>query len=544
MAEEKRKTLEEAQEDYQKIFDKIEELREKLAVADNKEKQELKESIAQLEDVLEIAGEKIATAAKAEEVQSEEVVSKAELPDFEEILKMSDDSKKEIVSSANKYGLNQRKIADIVISIDDDDYKKEILSNAKQYGFSDYAILDITNSIKDKEFRQSAYDTSVLTYDPTSKAFAGSSLDLEFTERDTIESVAERLDSFVAEGSITREEADEIFDRVGEELHLAAREELAALQKENSSYEKDKEANIELKEQLLKEDGAKVESVRGYDEAVKQIEAKITDNNKRIESLEKEVENAPKVFDAASLIENNKDVEDSKDQELEKLRKELARVTRDRDKMLADRGLEEKWRKERETTIEELTNDSDYEEKEVDKETRLKEINAKITSLAKEVETLINEYGSNNKNITKLEEKLQKALEKDNTTEVKELGEEISKIRDKNIELKNIINERKSAIESLQEEKELIQADTLALDALTPEEYQEITNTLRDKSIIRQILKQKGLYDIYKKKVEDRTPEEMDQIRNAIKDAATEISNAKLENREVSSLELVKALYG
>ena len=64
MAEEKRKTLEEAQEDYQKIFDKIEELREKLAVADNKEKQELKESIAQLEDVLEIAGEKIATAAK------------------------------------------------------------------------------------------------------------------------------------------------------------------------------------------------------------------------------------------------------------------------------------------------------------------------------------------------------------------------------------------------------------------------------------------------------------------------------------------------
>ena len=42
MAEEKRKTLEEAQEDYQKIFDKIEELREKLAVADNKEKQELK----------------------------------------------------------------------------------------------------------------------------------------------------------------------------------------------------------------------------------------------------------------------------------------------------------------------------------------------------------------------------------------------------------------------------------------------------------------------------------------------------------------------
>ena len=438
---------------------------------------------------------------------------------------MSDDSKKEIVSSANKYGLNQRKIADIVISIDDDDYKKEILSNAKQYGFSDYAILDITNSIKDKEFRQSAYDTSVLTYDPTSKAFAGSSLDLEFTERDTIESVAERLDSFVAEGSITREEADEIFDRVGEELHLAAREELAALQKENSSYEKDKEANIELKEQLLKEDGAKVESVRGYDEAVKQIEAKITDNNKRIESLEKEVENAPKVFDAASLIENNKDVEDSKDQELEKLREELARVTRDRDKMLADRGLEEKWRKERETTIEELTNDSDYEEKEVDKETRLKEINAKITSLAKEVETLINEYGSNNKNITKLEEKLQKALEKDNTTEVKELGEEISKIRDKNIELKNIINERKSAIESLQEEKELIQADTLALDALTPEEYQEITNTLRDKSIIRQILKQKGLYDIYKKKVEDRTPEEMDQIRNAIKDAATEISN-------------------
>ena len=278
MAEEKRKTLEEAQEDYQKIFDKIEELREKLAVADNKEKQELKESIAQLEDVLEIAGEKIATAAKAEEVQSEEVVSKAELPDFEEILKMSDDAKKEIVSSANKYGLNQRKIADIVISIDDDDYKKEILSNAKQYGFSDYAILDITNSIKDKEFRQSAYDTSVLTYDPTSKAFAGSSLDLEFTENDTIESVAERLDSFVAEGSITREEADEIFERVGEELHLAAREELAALQKENNSYEKDKETNIKLKEQLLKEDGAKVESVRGYDEAVRQIEAKITDN--------------------------------------------------------------------------------------------------------------------------------------------------------------------------------------------------------------------------------------------------------------------------
>ena len=819
--ETKERALEEALDNYQEIYDKVRELEEKIANARNEEKAELKETLNALNDVLETAAQKVADASpKVEE----------NLPSYEEILEKDDDFKKEVVSNADKYGLDQRKIANIVISINDDDYKKEVLANAKQYGFSDYAISDIVNSVKDREFRQNAYDTSVLTYDPESKAFAAEevskdrTIDLKFTKEDTIESVAERLDSLVDEGIMTREQADNIFERVGEELHLAAREELAALEKENNDYADDKRANIELKDQLIKEDGAKKESVKGYGEAVRQISNKMSENEERIAALHKELESVPSEFDASSLFEEkvekeekveekNEEPEENKEEPKEeekevvaeevkpnidygnaeivynkgqyypskpgelsdeeikhemmedyksnmkltdedvkdlyiirgmgamedgngniyepyavgikekeevksdieyeeeivdnegqyypskpgalsdeeikhemmedyKRRKKLTdedvkdlyiirgmgamedgngniyepyavgrKVVKEKTEVkkeepeyeiifnegkyyqirpgeLSDEQIEQDMMEDyklmmhlsdedvkdlhiirgmgamedgngniyepyavgrkivkeeteevnqdeaveevtveekQESTIEELQEELDRlraerdklieetaskDDKEVETEVevdenaiRLQEVEEKLAAVQQEVESLIADYEENINKMNNLIKDLQEALDNEDYKGLKDVNAKIIELKETNGKLKDSIKEAKSSLESLQEEREMIQTDILAKETLTPEEYREITNTLRNKNLVRQILKQKGVYDIYRKGVEERTPEEQDQIRSALREAIDEVANAKLENRDASVLDLVQALY-
>ncbi len=823
--EKKDRALEEALDNYQEIYDKVRELEETIANARNEEKAELKETLKALNDVLETAAQKVADASpKVEE----------NLPSYEEILEKDDDFKKEVVSNADKYGLDQRKIANIVISINDDDYKKEVLANAKQYGFSDYAISDIVNSVKDREFRQNAYDTSVLTYDPESKAFAAEevskdrTIDLKFTKEDTIESVAERLDSLVDEGIMTREQADNIFERVGEELHLAAREELAALEKENRDYADDKRANIELKDQLIKEDGAKKESVKGYGEAVRQISNKMSENEERIAALHKELESVPSEFDASSLFEEkvekeetveekNEEPEENKEEPKEEEKEVVAeevkpnidygnaeivfnegqyypskpgelsdeeikhemmedykrrmhlsdedvkdlyiirgmgamedgngnvyepyavgikekeneekveyenqllctgtyaldslpgawkmseaeveealnrRILEDvfrthpeyrefEDELIVDRGADasdngltdgdqlgtyiiyrrvkkevkveepeyeiifnegkyyqirpgelsdeqieqdmmedyklmmhlsdedvkdlhiirgmgamedgngniyepyavgrkivkeeteevnqdeaveevaveeqqestieelqeelDRLRAERDKLIEETASKDDKEvetEVEVDENAiRLQEIEEKLAAVQQEVESLIADYEENINKMNNLIKDLQEALDNEDYKGLKDVNAKIIELKETNGKLKDSIKEAKSSLESLQEEREMIQTDILAKETLTPEEYREITNTLRNKNLVRQILKQKGVYDIYRKGVEERTPEEQDQIRSALREAIDEVANAKLENRDASVLDLVQALY-
>ena len=95
--EKKDRALEEALDNYQEIYDKVRELEETIANARNEEKAELKETLKALNDVLETAAQKVADASpKVEE----------NLPSYEEILEKDDDFKKEVVSNADKYGLD------------------------------------------------------------------------------------------------------------------------------------------------------------------------------------------------------------------------------------------------------------------------------------------------------------------------------------------------------------------------------------------------------------------------------------------------------
>ena len=118
---------------------------------------------------------------------------------------------------------------------------------------------------------------------------SGNYRDYGITENDTIGDIAKKLDKAVEEGKLTRAQADEMFEKAGEELKVVQKEQIESLKAENESLMADRKANIEEKELLIKEDGAKRENVRGHDEAVRQIDEMIAQNKEQIAAYEKEI---------------------------------------------------------------------------------------------------------------------------------------------------------------------------------------------------------------------------------------------------------------
>ena len=118
---------------------------------------------------------------------------------------------------------------------------------------------------------------------------SGNYRDYGITENDTIGDMAKKLDKAVEEGKLTRAQADEMFEKAGEELKVVQKEQIESLKAENESLMADRKANIEEKELLIKEDGAKRENVRGHDEAVRQIDEMIAQNKEQIAAYEKEI---------------------------------------------------------------------------------------------------------------------------------------------------------------------------------------------------------------------------------------------------------------
>ena len=110
--------------------------------------------------------------------------------------------------------------------------------------------------------------------------------ELGITDNETYDSLATKVDQAVADGKLTREQADSLFDTVAEEQHFDTKEQIADLRRETAEYEQARRDNIERKELLVTQDGAKPESVKGYDEAVRQIDEKIAANNAKIAELE------------------------------------------------------------------------------------------------------------------------------------------------------------------------------------------------------------------------------------------------------------------
>ena len=136
---------------------------------------------------------------------------------------------------------------------------------------------------------KAAPDKKVQMIEKTPSEPSGNYRDYGITENDTIGDMAKKLDKAVEEGKLTRAQADEMFEKAGEELKVVQKEQIESLKAENESLMADRKANIEEKELLIKEDGAKRENVRGHDEAVRQIDEMIAQNKEQIAAYEKEV---------------------------------------------------------------------------------------------------------------------------------------------------------------------------------------------------------------------------------------------------------------
>ena len=95
------------------------------------------------------------------------------------------------------------------------------------------------------------------------------------TDESTVDDIAAKLDEAVEKGLITREGADQVFESLAFIKEL--RDEIEELR--NSRKE-----NVDRKRLLIEKDGAKEDSVRGYDEAVRQIDDKIRELEDRLNS--------------------------------------------------------------------------------------------------------------------------------------------------------------------------------------------------------------------------------------------------------------------
>lgn len=74
---------------------------------------------------------------------------------------------------------------------------------------------------------------------------SGNYRDYGITENDTIGDMAKKLDKAVEEGKLTRAQADEMFEKAGEELKVVQKEQIEFLKAENESLMADRKANIE-----------------------------------------------------------------------------------------------------------------------------------------------------------------------------------------------------------------------------------------------------------------------------------------------------------
>ena len=118
---------------------------------------------------------------------------------------------------------------------------------------------------KKKEI-DSAYDAlAILAADLSNEV--ESNYEEEFTLEDLKREIDEAIDAVKMEDTLTEEDKQII-----SELEI---EEIERLQKEIEQYKIDLMANIKRKGELIRKDNAKEENLRGFDEAIRQIEEKI-----------------------------------------------------------------------------------------------------------------------------------------------------------------------------------------------------------------------------------------------------------------------------
>ena len=125
---------------------------------------------------------------------------------------------------------------------------------------------------KKKEI-DSAYDAlAILAADLSNEV--ESNYEEEFTLEDLKREIDEAIDAVKMEDTLTEEDKQII-----SELEI---EEIERLQKEIEQYKIDLMANIKRKGELIRKDNAKEENLKGFDEAIRQIEEKIKLNEEEL----------------------------------------------------------------------------------------------------------------------------------------------------------------------------------------------------------------------------------------------------------------------
>ena len=153
-------------------------------------------------------------------------------------------------------------------------------------------VESITKLGDDTNYKQKSISKEQIKEHPETQVTSKASKnyrDYGITENDTTGDIARKLDKAVAEGKLTREQADEMFLQAGDDLHLAQRDEIDRLKAENEKQMKYRKDNVDEKELLMRKDHAKRESVRGHDEAVRQIDEQIAQNKAQIEAYQNEI---------------------------------------------------------------------------------------------------------------------------------------------------------------------------------------------------------------------------------------------------------------
>ena len=399
---------------------------------------------------------------------------------------------------------------------------------------------------------------------------------LSLNEKSSVEEIASKLDDAVNSGSITREDADKLFEALAGIRHLREQiEEQRDYLNENLS-----------KKNLALESGAKKENLKDYDEAVRQIAEIINlykDEIKRIEenlpsiktnkvqAVDETVSEEPssKIDDSIEVKElpavitkdssylnsiksgmtnENKDDKSLEEayQELLDLREKLDKVNDNAEKLRLLKELIEKT-EALEDTLSRTADLGDFRKAIQLIDDQIREIEHKLSEEEKEYESSFERL----KKIVVEQSKeldLEKPLSEEDYNRL--TNEYIAKKAMENAHsdyIKHTIEEYRRQLTALKRRKNALERDLKEASALglSAKEYREITEIMLKRNLVKEVLERKGLKELVDIPAKERTKEQQKQLDEARAEIRREIARYLAEAEEnVSVLDSIHILYG
>ena len=247
--------------------------------------------------------------------------------------------------------------------------------------------------------------------------------------------------------------------------------------------------------------------------------------------------------------------EDSKEEE-EDLKKTLEYLKEMKSKLESIENLDEQKELidelyQREENIEKALKDDREEKKNID-ENELKDLDAEIKKVQKNIKEKSQEYDKIYKELQSIIDEQREKLENSNLLSEEELKELFEfydnkklEVNDKSVRVSQEIEKQRKKLSALKTKKTKLEKDTTKARELnlSYDEYKEIQkNAINKKNTLNSILIEKGLEDIVSKTKKERTKEEQAKYEAARDEVTKEISEA-MDKEEISVLDAVEFLY-